>query len=397
MGNALDDHLIALKADRLRRGMFVATLDRLWLHTPFPPGGFYVRDQKQIDKIGRYCTYVYIDPHKSDESLDVVLPFAPIESTLLAPQVEHLDIEEELPWARQALDVCRNTVRRMIHDARAGSLPNIQRLSTGLVPAIESIKRCPDAMLWLLRTENKDGYLYRRSVGTALISTVFGDKLGFGRKALLELALGGVLMDIGKIEIPIPILAKSDDLSPEETGMVRKHVCHAIELVRIMDDVPDHVISMVSNHHERFDGSGYPHRRRGADIPLFARMAGIVDTFDAITQDRGYAPAISAHTALCYLNGQRHTKFDDDLLQEFIHALGIYPTGTWVELLDGSIGVVCAQDPAWPLTPSVAIVSKSNGMPISAHTVRASRLNPIIRARHRASPGLDAPNLEAIA
>ena len=203
-------------------------------------------------------------------------------------------------------------------------------------------------------------------------------------------------MDIGKIEIPVPILAKSDNLSPEETGLVRKHVGHAVELIRIMDNVPDRVISMVSNHHERFDGSGYPNNRRGTDIPLFARIAGIVDTFDAITQDRRYAPAISAHTALRYLNGQRRTKFDDALLQEFIRAMGVYPTGTWVELLDGSIGVVCAQDNHWPLAPRIAIVSKSNGMPMEAHTVHATRLNPIVRARHRANPGFSAPNLETI-
>jgi hypothetical protein len=99
---------------------------------------------------------------------------------------------------------------------------------------------------------------------------------------------------------------------------------------------------------------------------------------------------------LRYLSGQRHTKFDDDLLQEFIRAMGIYPTGTWVELLDGSIGVVCAQDPHWQLAPRIAIVSKTNGMPMEAHTVNASRLNPIIRARHLPHPGCETPDLEAL-
>jgi len=397
MGNALDDHLVALKADRLRPGMYVASLDRLWLHTPFPPGGFYVRDQHQIERIGRYCTYVYVDPHKSEESLDIALPFEPLPATLLAPRVERLDVEEELPWARQTLEALRQTVRDMVKEVRRGRLPNIGALNAGLVPTVESAKRCPDALLWLLRTDNSDGYIYRRSMGTAIICTIYGDKLGFDRTALIELALGGLLMDIGKIEVPVPILAKAENLSPEETGLVRKHVCHAVELVRIMDKVPDRVVSMVSNHHERFDGSGYPNNRRGTEIPLFARIAGIVDTFDAITQDRRYAPAISAHTALRYLNGQRRIKFDDALLQEFIHAMGIYPTGTWVELLDGSIGVVCAQNHHWPLSPRVAVVSKANGMPMDAHTVHATRLNPIIRARHRASPGFSAPDLEALA
>jgi len=110
MGNALDDHLVALKAERLRAGMFVASLDRLWLHTPFPPGGFYVRDQEQIERIGRYCTYVYVDPRKSDEPLNAVIPFEPLPPTLLAPNAESLSIDEELPWARQALEALRGSV-----------------------------------------------------------------------------------------------------------------------------------------------------------------------------------------------------------------------------------------------------------------------------------------------
>lgn len=396
MSQALDDHLIALKADRLRPGMYIAALDRLWLHTPFPPGGFFVRDQKQIERIGRYCTYVYIDPHKSDEPLDLVLPFEPLPPTLMAPQAERLSIDEELPWARQALEALRDSVQRMVRDVRNGRLPSVEALHIGLVPMVESVKRCQDAMLWLLRTDTSDGYLHRRAMGTAVIATAYGNQLGLERPALLELALGGLLLDIGKIEVPVPILAKADALSPAEHQLVRKHVNHAIELIRIMENVPTTVIGMVSNHHERYDGSGYPNQRRGSEIPLFARIAGIVDTFDAITQDRRYAPAISAHTALRYLNGQRRIKFDGALLQEFIRALGVYPTGTWVELLDGSIGVVCEQDPHWALAPKVAVVSKSNGMPMTAHTVNASRLNPIIRARHRPGPGLAAPDLEVI-
>ncbi len=396
MGNTLDDHLVAITAEHLRSGMFIASLDRLWLHTPFPPGGFYVRDQQQIDRIGRYCTHVYIDPHKSDEPLDVVVPFEPLSATLLAPKAERLDIEEELPWARQAMEVLRQSTRRMISEARRGRLPDMAALNAGLVPTVDSAKRCPDALLWLLRTDSTDGYLYRRSIGTAIICAVYGNKLGFDRARLMELVMGGLLMDIGKTEVPVTILAKADNLSPEETGLVRKHVDYAIELIRVMEGVPDRVVSMVGNHHERYDGSGYPYKKRSTEIPLFARIAGIVDTFDAITQDRRYAPAISSHTALRYLSSQRQTKFDDDLLQEFIRAMGIYPTGTWVELLDGSIGVVCAQDPHWPLAPRIAIVSKSNGMPMETHTVNASRLNPVIRARHLPHPGCETPDLEAL-
>jgi hypothetical protein len=397
MSKALADHLIALKADRLRPGMYIAALDRLWLHTPFPPGGFFIRDSEQIARIQRFCTYVYIDPLKSEEPEDVVVPFEPITAAALAPLVNQHDIGEELPWARQALGALNEAVRRMVHEVRQGRLPDTVVLQTGLSPVVDSVQRCPDALLWLMRTEPLQGFLYRRAIGTAVTATTFGHRLGFDQDALLELALGGLLMDIGKTEVPVPILAKTNSLTQIEHNLVRKHVCHALDMVRVMENVPERVVDMISGHHERFDGSGYPQKQHGTEIPLFARIAGIVDTFDAITQDRHYAPAISAHTALRYLNGQRCSKFDGALMQEFIRAMGIYPTGTWVELLDGSIGMVCSQDARWPLAPRVALMTNNRGSEITPRVVLASRVNPIINARHHAESNLIVPDLEEIA
>jgi HD-GYP domain-containing protein (c-di-GMP phosphodiesterase class II) len=397
MGKALEDHLIALKTDRLRPGMFIAALDRLWLHTPFPPGGFYIRDEKQITKIGRFCTFVYIDPLKSEEPDNVIVPFEQIPVAALAPVEGQQNIADEIPWARQAFGALNETVRQLVHDVRAGRLPDLDALNTSLAPVSDSIQRCPDAMLWLVSTEPTRGYLYRRALGTSITAMVFGFRLGFDREALSELGLGGLLLDIGKIEVPIPLLAKPDNLSPLEHELIRKHVGHAMGIVRMMDDVPERVVEMIECHHERADGSGYPQQQRGTEIPLFARIAAIVDTYDAITQERRYAPAISGHTALRYLNGQRHAKFDEALLQDFIHAMGVYPTGTWVELLDGSVGVVCAQNALWPLTPQIAVMVDHSGNPLEPRTVSADRMNPIISARHPTEHGPKAPDLEAIA
>jgi HD-GYP domain-containing protein (c-di-GMP phosphodiesterase class II) len=397
MSKTLADHLIALKADRLRPGMFVAALDRLWLHTPFPPDGFYIRDKQQIATIRRFCTYVYIDPLKSQEPTDVIVPFEQVAATALAPHATSHSVGEEIPWARLALDGLTAAVRQLIRETRSSHSLDLVTLNAGLAPIVDSIQRCPDALLWLIHTEKSTGYIYRRSMGTAIIAVAFGHRLGFDRDTLLELAMGGILLDIGKIDVPVTILAKADNLTAVEYGLVQKHVSHALDMVQALEDIPERVIDMVSSHHERFDGSGYPQQQRGTEIPLFARIAGIVDTYDAITQDRRYAPAISGHTALRYLSGQRSCKFDDALLQEFIHAMGTYPTGTWVELLDGSVGVVCAQDSQWPLTPRVAVTINRNGEALIPYTVLANRLNPIVSTRHAGQPGLAVPDLEAIA
>lgn len=397
MGKALADHLIALKANRLRRGMYVAALDRLWLHTPFPPDGFYLRNDQQIAELGRYCSYVYIDPLKCEEPDDVVVPFEPISTAALAPRNVQHDVADEIPWARQALKATHSAVRTLIQDVRNGEVPQLASLHAGLLPMVDSVQRSPDALIWLLRTEALHGHLYRRAVGTSVTATVFGHRLGFDEDTLMELALGGVLLDIGKIALPVPILAKPQALTPEEHGLVKRHVDHALTVVREIPHLPERSIDMVSSHHERFDGSGYPFNQRGTEIPLFARIAGIVDTFDALTLERHYAPAISAHNALRYLDGQRKAKFDGALMQEFVQAVGIYPTGTWVELLDGTVGVVCAQDRRGPLAPRVAVISDANHQPLAPRIVAVTRANPIINARHRSDQGMMPPDLEAIA
>lgn len=396
MGKALEDHLIALETDALRPGMFVAALDRLWLHTPFPPDGFVVRNHKQIAKIRRYCTYVYTDPTKRESLPDAEPDQDVLAAHIMAPVAGRHSVGEEMPWARHALNTLTNCVRAMIRDVRGGRLPGQHALNTGLLPVVDSIQRCPDALLWLIRTEHPHDYLCRRAVGTALTAAIYGYRLGFDRDALKDLALGGILLDIGKTEVPVTILAKNDTLTATEYGLVKKHVGHALGMVKVMDRIPDRVVDMVSSHHERFDGSGYPNQQHGTEIPLFARMAGIVDTYDAMTQERRYAPAVSAHTALRYLDGQRHSRFDDSLLQEFIHAMGVYPTGTWVELLDGSRGIVCSQNAGWPLAPLVALMVDAKGKAIEPRAVAADRANPIVGAR-RAVQNWETPDLEAIA
>ena len=128
-------------------------------------------------------------------------------------------------------------------------------------------------------------FLYRRSVGTAAVATTLGRHLGFDRAALRALATGGLLLDIGKIAVPVPILAKPGALEGSEQSYVRRHVERSLELVAGRD-LPARALEMIAGHHERLDGSGYPHQLRGTEIPVFGRIAAIADAFDAMTLNR---------------------------------------------------------------------------------------------------------------
>lgn len=338
--------------------MYVAELDRSWLHTPFPGPGMLVTATEQIDALARCCHYVYVDPQRSSPE---TLP-ALHGTTTSVPALAN----DSFTAARNTLAEVVQRLAAAVQDARHYGridLPPLQRAAASLV---NEVLIHQDACLWLIRLNGARGLLYRRSLGTAIHAVVFGRQLGLDQAELGHLALGGLLLDIGKITVPVPILAKPSELNPAERWFIHRHVQKGFSMVRLSDTVDMRVTEMVLGHHERIDGSGYPRRISGTEIPLFARVAGIVDTFDAITLNRRYATAMSAHDALRYLNHERGHHFDAALVDEFVHALGVYPTGTRVQLVDGSTGIVCAQNPEWPLRPTVLLT----------HDVEGKRLEP---------------------
>jgi HD-GYP domain-containing protein (c-di-GMP phosphodiesterase class II) len=138
---------------------------------------------------------------------------------------------------------------------------------------------------------------------------------------------------------------------------------------------------MIEAHHERLDGSGYPNQIGGTDIPLYARIAGIVDTFDALMLNRRYASARSGYSALRFLSAMRRTKFDAALTDEFIENLGAYPIGTPVQLNDGSTGLVLSQNEGRPQQPNILLTSDGSGRPVNnMQIVTAGPAHPITQA-----------------
>lgn len=373
------DHLIPLQCEQLQPGMFVAELDRSWLHTPFTGRGFLITQRAQVRALQRHCRYVYVDEARSEPGLfDAAATIADVNGI----NGSHSDGGSNgLAPARRALDDLLGRVTWTIRIARQEGRIDLSLLEQAAAGFVQDVLQNPDIPQWLIRTGDTPGFLYRRSIGSAVFSIVFGRHLGFDVTELHHLAMGGLLLDIGKIEVPIPILAKPEQLNPVEQSFVKKHVPRGLAMLKRHAEVPDRVVDMVLGHHERLDGSGYPRRLGGTEIPLFGRMAAIVDTFDALTLNRRYAAAMSANAALHFLNSLRDIKYDAALVGEFVHALGVFPTGTSVEMVDGSVGLVCSQTTDWPLRPRVVLITDAGGEPlteprvmdtgVSAHIARA--------------------------
>ena len=357
------NQLVPVPCDQLEPGMYVAELDRSWLHTPFKSRGFLITQREQIDLLCRSCEYVYINPSRCDDI--ALLDLAASKARVPTP-TEDLPGEEALK-----LNGCRNLLKNAnlqiaatIRATRQAGRLEITPIDAGLKTFVDHILTYPDAMQWLIATEPSHGYLNRRAIGTAIYAVVFGRSLGMSRDALRELALGALLLDIGKTAVPIGILSKPKRLNATERSFVRRRVDRGRKLVQFSHTINERVVSMIGSHHERLDGTGYPGHMAGTEIPLDARIAGIVDTFDALTLNRGYAPARSGHAALRHLNTWREIRFDAALVDEFIRAIGVYPIGTRVELTDGSSGLVCARNPGDNKRPSIRLTSDSGGRAI---------------------------------
>lgn len=362
MATLLPDRLIPVSCTQLQLGMYVAELDRSWLHTSFHAHGFMLSHADQVAELQRLCEYVYVDPVLSEHGNDEIF------STGLTSRIEALADDPPTPLVRQ-----RAELRTLAH-AFAAAVQGVRRsedlvltpLRRALEPVVASLTSDGDTIPWLLATELKVGFLHRRALGTAALMALAGKRIGFERPLLDELALAGLLLDIGKVSVPVTILAKAEPLTGHERGFVERHVRRGLYMVRATSTISETVEDAVLGHHERLDGSGYPRGLRGTQIPLPARLAGLVDTYDALLQDRRYARAVAAHDAMRLVNNMGGRKFDAAIVRSFMRALGLFPTGSWLQIADGRLGIVRRQAEGEPTRPHVALLSDSAGRRLPA-------------------------------
>jgi HD-GYP domain-containing protein (c-di-GMP phosphodiesterase class II) len=169
-----------------------------------------------------------------------------------------------------------------------------------------------------------------------------------------------MLMDIGKLRVEPSLLQAQRELTTEEAAELASHVGHGLEILQECGIMNQDIVDMVAHHHERYDGSGYPDGLKRDEIPAFARIAGIVDTYDAMTSQRVYARATSPSDAIKLLYAARDEDFQAELVEGFIQAIGIYPAGTLVELSTGEVGVVVAEYRTRRLRPKVMVLLDAN-------------------------------------
>ena len=356
--------------------MYVSSLDRPWLETPFSLQGFCLETEADIERLQEYCQFVYVDSQKSAQDSTVLrrkVRNRPRKSTqqlfgqrTLKKYQDGSTWGEEYPRAQQAIQSLSEGIDEIFDSVANGGSLDMVKVKKSVEPMIDSISRNPDACIWLARMKQEDQYTYQHSLGASIWAVALGRQLGLPKSDLRSLAIGGLLFDVGKLQVDKELLNSDKPLTDEEFQQVRDHVNLGVEMIQDSGLMNQDVIDMITYHHERHDGSGYPKKLRGDDIPVFARIAAIVDCYDAITSHRSYARAIPPSTAIKMLYEWKDIDFQAELVEEFIQAVGIYPAGTLVELSSGEVAVVVAEYRTRRLRPKVMVLLDADKQPLAA-------------------------------
>jgi HD-GYP domain-containing protein (c-di-GMP phosphodiesterase class II) len=372
----MSENEIKVKAEDVQIGMFVTRLDRPWLETPFMLQGFLINDEEDLQKLVENCEYCYIDLGQSKEQhfkpknssdlaskkeFNYTKPKEPPESK--EPGYKQKKVYQDLSSMKEEIDNIRephqkmtNVVKELMQSLRANKKLEVAEAREALKPMVNSIIRNPDALLWLSRLRQLDDYNYSHALGCSIWAMAMGRQLGLTRLDIESLGLGALLLDIGKTQIPEEILKADRLLSEDEITIIKSHVKYSLDILAEDPGINFKVRDMVATHHERVDGSGYPCGLKNEQIPLFGKIAAIVDCYDAITSDRFYAKPMSSQEAVKKIYEWRGKDFQAELVEEFIQAIGMFPAGTLIELTNGEVGVVVSESRTRRLRPKVMLL-----------------------------------------
>jgi HD-GYP domain-containing protein (c-di-GMP phosphodiesterase class II) len=342
----------------LQLGMYVIELDRPWLGTPFDFQGFPLTSPEQIQQLRQYCKVVYIDPEREPWTPERRKAALGVHGTTVYQ--ETTPVEKEVVTAKDIYLSCEAAIKQALEGLRSHGEIDSQKLTGAVSSMTESIQRNPDAMMLLNTLRQKGSYELGRAMDTSILMVTFGRFLQFAKERLEVLGLAGMLLDLGKTKLPDLVLQKKDMLSPDEYELVKAHVRHSVDLVSGAEALPPGVADIVALHHERQDGSGYPNGLKGSEISIDGAIAGLVDSFSALTSARAYAEQASPSNALSLMHKLRGKLFHEALVEQFIQCIGIYPVGSAVELNTGEVAIVIAQNLVRRLQPRVMVILDRN-------------------------------------
>ena len=360
-----------IPVEKLQPGMFIHDLNYGWMEHNFVRNSFAVDDSKTVEKVLALGTHeIYIDTgrgldvidaptleeaaHKVDEQIEAI-------ATSTAKPIEPVSLADEVHRAKTLHREANVIVRNMMGDIRLGKQIELEKIEPLVSQIVDSIFRQQDALLPLSLLKNHDEYTFQHSVSVCTLMTSFARALELPREIIHEIAIGALLHDVGKAKVPDEILNKPAKLTDAEFDKMKSHVVQSKLILMGTPGISDIALDVAAQHHERFDGTGYPNKLKGDKISLYGQMGAIVDVYDALTSNRCYHKGRPPTEALRKLLEWSKFHFKPELVQAFIRTIGIYPSGSLVRLESGRLAVVQEQHTDKLMQPSVKVMFHTKG------------------------------------
>lgn len=344
--------LIKLPVSQLTLGMFVSAIDKNDKGQLAIANAGQIKHKDAILKLAKSgIKFVWVDAERSAEHCGLKKKITNDNQTDNKKAL--ISRDKQQAQAKVMLTEAKDLIRKVLSETFEGKAIEVAPFEALADTMIESVMLDADALKCMSALRSKDAYLLEHSVNVAFLLVTFGKYLKLDRVMLREMAVGGILHDIGKIKVDNKVLHKPGKLTPEEFEHMKLHQVYALEIMNETTGLSQISKDICLMHHEKLDGRGYPRGLKGDEIPRHGRMSCIVDIFDALTATRCYKEAMSPAAAFKILLSLTPFHLDQELVYEFIRCIGVYPVGSLVELSDGRVGIVWASKDRDALHPIV--------------------------------------------
>ncbi len=281
------------------------------------------------------------------------------ESTVIErvkPKPKRLGRSANQKKAKRIIAEAKGLAQKLMSQTFESKVIELDEIEAWADDMIETVLVDSDALSCVAALRQKDSYLLEHSVNVACLLVTFGKHLNLPQQTLKDLAVGGIIHDVGKVKVNDKVLNKPSRLTPEEFEHMKLHQVFAKDMIVNVKGLSDVSRDVCLMHHEKLDGTGYPLGLSADQLPIHGRMSSIVDIYDALTADRCYKAGMSSAEAFKIILSLTPKSLDQDLVYKFINCIGMFPVGSLVELSDGRVAIVWTSNPDRPLSPEVKCI-----------------------------------------
>ncbi len=323
----------------LRVGMFVVELDKPWEESSFMFQGLELKSPSDVIAVQKECKYVFVDYDEFSLGKGVSAK-GPTAAGVGSTRDSGVAVEDEFEAAQEVHSLATQAIGTLFEEIRLGAQIDGGKVKQVVNGCVDSILRNPDASVWMTRIQAKHQGTAQHSMNVSALSIVMAKSMGMTTRELEDIGVCGMLHDVGKTSVSTEVLDKAGPLDEAEMEEMQKHARYGRDILVSTKSVMSGAADVAHSHHERPDGTGYPRNLTSDSIPIFAQIVSIAESYDTMTTTQPYRTAMSPSDALQELYALRSKQYDDDLVIRFIDAVGIFPPGSIVEMLNGEIGIV---------------------------------------------------------